>query len=160
MPGFNRHRQREETPKEVLVKKEEPVKEVKKTTPIVKVEKPKEEVKQEVKTLPVISKNDIEEDPSLSQDRPQEIDKTVPRKSQDLTEKPVIVSEVKKEEIDKLPVKEKKKRVDTKEANLVGIVGKTIEARDFRAICKKAGWQINDKLTEMLRAFNMAHYNL
>lgn len=74
--------------------------------------------------------------------------------------KPVITGEVEKEEIELLKAKERKSREDKKELNDVALVGTTIEAKDFRAICKKNGLQINIVLSEVLRDWNMAHYNL
>lgn len=146
--SFSRHRNRtQETPKEEVKLERKFISPPKKeTTPIEKKEKPKEEVKQEVKQeLPVISKEEVKETPIV------EVKKE---------EKPVIVSEIKKEEITPIVKKEKKQRVDTKEANLIGIVGKTVVANDFRAIVKKQGKQINDVLTEILHGWNMANYNL
>lgn len=68
-------------------------------------------------------------------------------------------------EVDTIPepvqdLTEKKKRTDTKEVLNVGIVGDTIEVKDFRAIVKKAGKQINVVLTEILSEWNQKNYNL
>lgn len=72
----------------------------------------------------------------------------------------ILSNEIEKEEIERLVIPEKKKREDKKEHINLGLVGDTIEARDFRAICKKNGVQINVALTQILTDWNMAHYNL
>lgn len=53
---------------------------------------------------------------------------------------------------------ERRKRVDTKIFNNVGIVGSTVEVRDFRAIVKKKGEQINTVLTGLLKEYNDKNY--
>jgi hypothetical protein len=146
--SFGRHRQREETPKEEVKLKRVVISPPKKeTTPIVKVEKPKEEVKPEVKEeLPVIA--DKEE---ISQEEPiKEIEAAAEE----------VIQQIEKEQIERIPVKEKKPREDKKNPNLCGVVGQTIEVREFRAIVKKKGEQINDVLSKLLHKYNTENYNL
>jgi len=57
------------------------------------------------------------------------------------------------------PVKKKKKRVYKQPISL-GLIGDTVEARDFRAICKKKKLQINTVLNKILHDWNTANYNL
>jgi hypothetical protein len=73
---------------------------------------------------------------------------------------PIVIEKVELETIQKVTTKKRKEREDKKTFNNVGIVGDTIEVRDFRAIVKKQGKQINTVLTEILNGWNMANYNL
>ena len=54
----------------------------------------------------------------------------------------------------------KKKRQDKKYPNKVSIMGNTIEVRDFRAIIKKNGEQINTVLKKLIADYNKKNYNL
>lgn len=66
----------------------------------------------------------------------------------------------------KNPIKKKakkkliKKRQDTKPVINCGITGDTIEVRDFRAIIKKKGLQINVVLNGIIAEWNHTNYNL
>ena len=42
----------------------------------------------------------------------------------------------------------------------ISIMGDTIEVKEFRAICKKNGWQMNNTLKKILHEWNTANYNL
>jgi hypothetical protein len=42
----------------------------------------------------------------------------------------------------------------------VGVTGNTVEAKEFRAIIKKKGLQINTVLNSVLSQWNQANYNL
>jgi hypothetical protein len=53
-----------------------------------------------------------------------------------------------------------KTRVDTKPAINCGIVGDTVEVREFRAIVKKDNKQINVVLNGIIAEWNHLHYNL
>jgi len=76
--------------------------------------------------------------------------------------KPVSKKIVEPEEIQKKIKKEKRRRGvnKTKPFVNVSIMGDTVEVRDFRAICKKNGWQMNNTLTKILHEWNTANYNL
>ncbi len=66
-----------------------------------------------------------------------------------------------KEEIKKVPQKKpRKKRQDKKEYTNIGIIGNTVVCKDFRAIVKKRGDQINVVLTKILHDWNTKNYNL
>jgi len=67
----------------------------------------------------------------------------------------VVKAEEKKEEVKKITLPEEVER----KLNL-GITGDTIEVKDFRAIVKKQGKQINIVLTKILSEWNTANYNL
>jgi hypothetical protein len=54
----------------------------------------------------------------------------------------------------------KKQREDTKVKINCGIKGDTIEVRDFRAIIKKKGLQINVVLNGIIAEWNHTNYNL
>jgi hypothetical protein len=57
--------------------------------------------------------------------------------------------------------REKKKAYDLDRGfNNCGVVGDTLEVKDFRAIVKKSGKQINTVLTSILHDWNTANYNL
>jgi hypothetical protein len=60
---------------------------------------------------------------------------------------------------EKLP-EEKKNRIDKKKYCDVGVLGSTIEVREFRAIVKKKGLQINTVLNKILHDWNTKNYNL
>ena len=64
---------------------------------------------------------------------------------------PIINSDIEKEEINPL----KKKYIDN-----TGLVGQNTICRDFRAICKKKGLQMNKILNTLLHEWNTANYNL
>ena len=74
-------------------------------------------------------------------------------------EQPVIEPVV-KETIKKIHPKKRKKRVDKKEFTNLGLIGDTVVARDFRAIVKKKGDQINTVLSAILHKWNTENYNL
>lgn len=74
-------------------------------------------------------------------------------------------AEIPKEEIPeaekKITVKKDKETISEKEeVNNCGIVGNTIEVREFRAIVKKRGEQINVVLTKLISNYNSKNYNL
>jgi hypothetical protein len=78
-------------------------------------------------------------------------------------EKKEIVTTVSKPEVKNIIRKKKKvikKRVDTKPVINCGITGDTIEVRDFRAIIKKKGLQINVVLNGIIAEWNHTNYNL
>ena len=77
-------------------------------------------------------------------------------------EKKLILSgEIIKEEITKANIKtvnpNKKTRADY---NTVGLTGDSIECKDFRAIVKKSGKNINAVLSSILHEWNKKNYNL
>ncbi len=77
-------------------------------------------------------------------------------------EKPQPIAE-KKPAAKKAPEKKtpvKKEREDSRKPLSLGLIGDTIEARDFRAICKKKNLQINTELNKLLHEWNTANYNL
>ncbi len=53
-----------------------------------------------------------------------------------------------------------KKRESKKTPMFVGVTGNTVEAKEFRAIIKKKGLQINTVLNSVLSQWNQANYNL
>ena len=74
--------------------------------------------------------------------------------------KPEVV-EIKKTEIEE-PIeseKARKKRIYNA-TNYIGLVGNNIVCKDFRAIIKKKGLQINVVLNELLHEWNTKNYNL
>lgn len=76
----------------------------------------------------------------------------IPTKSKSRISK-IIRGEVTAEEIPKTDLS--KKLYDD-----VGIIGNTVEARDFRAIVKKKGKTIKVVLTDLLHKYNSENYNV
>lgn len=73
------------------------------------------------------------------------------------------VPEVKKEIVIEKPIEvlEEKPIVEDTERKLnCGITGDTLEVKEFRAIVKKQGKQINVVITKILNDWNQANYNL
>lgn len=87
-----------------------------------------------------------------TQEKPKEEIKPVIKKVEVKKEEPVISNEVPPEEIEPI---DRKKIYDN-----VGLVGNTIECRDFRAILKKQGKTIHAVLPEILQKWNTENYNL
>lgn len=101
-------------------------------------------------------------------------------KKAEVKKEPIIKAEVKKVEEIKIidpPTEEKKvtaikkeiaetntgdsvKKRTYKEYTNIGIIGDTVICRDFRAIVKKKGLQINTVLTKILHDWNTQNYNL
>jgi hypothetical protein len=105
---------------------------------------------------------------------PEVIDENTPAKFEDFEEKKpdnndavnefkTAVLIEKKPEVKKAAAKKtaaKKQREDTKVKINCGIKGDTIEVRDFRAIIKKKGLQINVVLNGIIAEWNHTNYNL
>lgn len=71
-----------------------------------------------------------------------------------------VIPEVKKAAAKKTTKKKAATKEHTKAIVNCGIKGDTIEVRDFRAICKKNGKQINIVLNGIIAEWNHANYNL